>query len=114
MVGTKNTMVSPGLRPVNPWLLNDWEDIRRNPPEKTTPRAVGNPVKEIKAAIRGDIPACSSNFDYAARLTEIVLLGTIAIRTGKEVVYDPETMTLSDPSLNKYLKDPVREGWNYG
>ena len=113
MVGDKNTLFSPGMRPGEPKLLYNWEEIRRNLPEKTTPRAVGNPVEEIKAAVRGDIPRCGSNFDYAAPLTEIVLIGAIAIRTGKKVIYDPESMTFTDSSLNKYIKDPVRNGWEY-
>jgi hypothetical protein len=75
---------------------------------------VGNPVKEIMAAIRGDIEKCGSNFDYAVPLTETVILGTIAIRSGKRVQYDPETMSFTDSTLNSYIKEPVRTGWEYG
>ena len=114
MVGEKNTLLSPGMRPGNPKLVYNWEEISQNLPEKTTPRAVGNPVQEIKAAIRGEIPHCGSNFDYAVPLTETVLLGTIAFRSNKKVVYDPQSMTFSDSSLNAYIKEPVRSGWEYG
>ncbi|WP_146526332.1 hypothetical protein [Novipirellula artificiosorum] len=114
MVGDKNTMVSPGMRPNNPRLVDHWEEISCSPLEPTTPRAVGNPVQEIMAAIRGDIPKCGSNFDCAAPLTEMVLLGTIAIRSGKRVIYDPASMTFSVSSLNAYVKEPVRKGWEYG
>ena len=54
------------------------------------------------------------SFDYALPLTETVLLGTIALRSGKTVEYIPESMTFKDPSLNKYIKEPVRKGWEYG
>jgi predicted dehydrogenase len=114
IIGEKNTILSPGMRPSNPTVLYQREDILQNPPEKTTPRAVGNPVQEIMAALRGEIPGCSSNFDYAAPLTEIVLLGALAIRTGKKVVYDPDSMTFSDSSLDVYIKEPVRKGWEFG
>ncbi len=114
IVGDKNTILTPGMRPGAPRLLNNWEDISRNLPEKTTPRAVGNPVQEIMAAIRGNIPKCGSNFDYAVPLTETILLGTIAIRSNKKVIYNPKTMTFSDSSLNAYIKEPVRKGWEYG
>lgn len=114
MVGDKNTIISPSMRPVKPTLVKNWEEISENLPEKTTPRAPGNPVQEIMAAIRGDIPKCSSNFDYAVPLTEIVLLGTIAIRSNKKVIYNPESMTFSDSTLNAYIKEPVRKGWEYG
>ena len=114
LVGEKNTILSPGMRPTNPRLVYNWDEIQLNLPEKTTPRAVGGPVEEIIAAVKGDIPRCGSNFDYAAPLTEIVLLGTIAIRSNKKVIYDPETMTFSDSSLNSYINEPVRKGWEYG
>ncbi len=114
MIGDKNTLFSPGMRPVKPRLVYNWDDISQNLPEKTTPRAVGNPVAEIMAAVRGDIPKCGSNFDYAVPLTEIVLLGTIANRSNKKVIYNPDSMTFSDSSINKYIKEPVRTGWDYG
>ena len=114
LIGDKNTIISPGMRPVAPKLLNNWKEISRNLPEKTTPRAVGNPVKEIMTAIRGDIPKCSSSFEYTVPLTEIILLGTIANRTKKKVIYNPGSMTFSDSSLNEYIKEPVRKGWEVG
>jgi hypothetical protein len=102
------------MRPTSPRLVNDWDELRRNLPPKKLPRAVGNPVKELFAAIRGNIPKCGSNFDYAVPLTEIVLLGTIANRSGKTVEYLPEAMTFKDHSLDRYIKEPVRKGWEYG
>ncbi len=114
LVGSKNTIFSPGMKPTKPRMMNDWEEISRDLPAKTTPRPVGNPVAEIIAAIQGDIPKCGSNFDYAASLTEVVMLGVIAMRSRKKVVYDPETMTMADPALNAFIKEPVRKGWEYG
>jgi predicted dehydrogenase len=114
MVGEKNTLISPSMRPVAPKMMYNWEEIKQDLPEKTTPRPVGNPVQEIKAAVRGEIPQCGSNFDYAVPLTETVLLGTIAFRTNKKVIYNPESMTFSDSSLNSYIKEHVRSGWEYG
>ena len=114
LVGDRNTLISQGMRPTSPRLLNDWEAIRRSRPEKTTPRAVGNPVKEIMAAIRGEIPKCGSNFDYAVPLTETVILGTVANRSKKRVEYLPEQMAFKDASLNTYIREPARAGWDYG
>lgn len=114
LVGEKNTIISPGMRPTNPKLVYHWDELQNNLPEKTTPRAIGGPVEEIIAAVKGEIPKCGSNFDYAVPLTEIVLLGTIAIRTNKKVIYNPETMTFTDSSLNSYIKEPARNGWDVG
>ncbi|MCB1121196.1 MAG: Gfo/Idh/MocA family oxidoreductase [Verrucomicrobiae bacterium] len=114
LVGTRNSIFSLGMRPTSPRLVENWMELRRELPPKTLPRAVGNPVKELFAAIRGDIEKCGSNFDYAVPLTELVLLGTIANRSGKTVEYLPKTMSFNDRSLNKYIKEPVRPGWEYG
>ncbi|HSH19152.1 MAG TPA: hypothetical protein VLA03_01790, partial [Draconibacterium sp.] len=114
LVGDKNTVLSPTMRPGNPKLIYNWEEIKQNPVDKITPRAVGNPVQEIIAAVKGDIEKCGSNFDYAVPLTETVILGTVAIRSNKKVEYNPQTMTFSDSTLNEYIKEPVRKGWEYG
>ena len=114
IVGDKNTVLSPTMRPGNPKLIYNWEEIQQNPVDKITPRAVGNPVQEIIAAVKGDIEKCGSNFDYAVPLTETVILGTVAIRSTKKVEYNPQTMTFSDSTLNEYIKEPVRKGWEYG
>jgi predicted dehydrogenase len=115
LIGEKNSLHSPGMRPTSPRLVNHWDEIRRGGlPPKTLPRAIGDPYKEIIAAVKGDIPQCGSNFDYAVPLTETVILGTIALRSGKKVEYNPATMDFKDPSLNQYIKEPVRPGWAYG
>lgn len=114
LIGDKNSIYSPGMRPTSPKLVNNWMELRRQLPSKTLKRAVGNPVKELFAAIQGEIDKCGSNFDYAVPLTEVVLLGTIANRSGKKVEYNPKKMTFKDASLNKYIKEPVRKGWEYG
>ena len=114
LVGDKNSIFSTGMRPTSPRLVDDWTDLRRELPPKTLTRAVGNPVKELFAAVRGEIDKCGSNFDYSVPLTEIVLLGTIANRSGRVVEYNPESMTFKDRSLNSYVKEPVRKGWEYG
>jgi hypothetical protein len=102
------------MRPTSPRLVNNWTELRRELPPKTLTRAVGNPVKELFAAVKGDIEKCGSNFDYSVPLTETVLLGTIANRSGKTVEYLPKSMSFKDRSLNDYIKEPVRKGWEYG
>lgn len=114
LVGDKNTIVSPGMRPTSPRLADNWLELRRELPPKTIPRAVGGPVKEIMAKLLGEIEQTGSHFDYAVPLTVMVILGTIAMRSGKTVEYDPETMSFSDSSLDVYIREPVRAGWEYG
>lgn len=57
-------------------------------PPKTIPRVPGGPFKEWADAIRGGPPP-GSNFDYAAGLTELVLLGVAAQRSQARLEWDP-------------------------
>jgi hypothetical protein len=52
-----------------------------------------------------------SNFAYAGALTESILLGNVAIRTGKPFDYDAATGTASTPEAAQYLKREYRKGW---
>jgi acyl-CoA synthetase (AMP-forming)/AMP-acid ligase II len=66
-------------------------------------------------AIRGDGPTPGSNFDYAADLTEAVLVGVIAQRFGGRIEYDAANMKFPNrPELDTHLRIHAREGWRYG
>lgn len=82
-------------------------------PPKVLPRSPGHYAEWINAC-KGGEPA-GSNFDHAGPLTEAVLLGNIAIRTGKKVQWDSATMTVTNnPEANAYVNPPYREGWSLG
>ncbi|MGH7561345.1 MAG: Gfo/Idh/MocA family protein [Gemmatimonadales bacterium] len=56
----------------------------------------------------------SSPFDYAAPLTEVMLLGIAALRAGqgRKVLYDSAAPAFSNaPEANQYLTRPYRAGW---
>jgi len=117
MIGDKNTLYTGG-RPNNPRLLmkeEQWQDFLKNSPEKTIPR-VGEeqPVQEWINAIKNDtLPG--SNFDYAASLMEMAQVGILAQRFGGKFNYDAKNMkAIGRPELDKYIKEPVRQGWAYG
>ena len=63
-------------------------------------------------ACKGGEPA-SSNFDYGGPLTEMVLLGIIAMRTGDEkLLWDAEKMQFTNSgAANTLVKPACREGW---
>lgn len=116
--GTKNTIYHPGIRAENPVILmsrKDWYSFRKTElPEQTIPRLKSkSPVTELFNAIKGG-PAVGSDFDYAALLTEICCLGALARRTGRQLDWNPMKMAFSDADLNKYIKQPVRKGWEAG
>lgn len=63
-------------------------------------------------ACRGE-GECSASFDYAAKLTEIALLGNVALRYPHETLeYAAEEMRFENrEEANRWLYPDVREGW---
>jgi hypothetical protein len=52
------------------------------------------------------------SFIYAGPVTETILLGAVALRAGKKVVYDSKNMKITNiPEANKYLTREYRKGW---
>jgi predicted dehydrogenase len=53
-----------------------------------------------------------SNFDIAAYLTEIILLGVVAIRVGKKLEWDgPNMQAKNNSEAAKYVRREYRDGW---
>jgi predicted dehydrogenase len=63
-------------------------------------------------AIRGGEPA-GCHFDWAAYITAAVLLGNIAIRTGKTLDWNARTRRFTNyEPANEFLKEPYRGTWS--
>src|SRR4029077_5947081 len=55
-----------------------------------------------------------SNFDVAAYLTEIILLGCIALRVGKKLEWDgPNMRATNAPEAAQFVKRQFRKGWHW-
>jgi len=81
------------------------------PPEPSIPRSKGHHrdwINEIKGG-----PAASSHFEYAARLTEITLLGVLSLRLGGvKIDWDAKEMKVKGmPEADVFIREPVRDGW---
>ena len=76
------------------------------------PRAPGdNHMVEWLLACKGGPPA-SSNFEYGARLTEITLLGVLALRLGKKIAWDAAPMQVPGvPAADEIIHGTYRTGW---
>jgi predicted dehydrogenase len=62
-------------------------------------------------ACKGGEPA-SSNFEYGARLTEISLLGVLALRLGKPLEWDAAKMQVKgQPAAEALIRGTYRAGW---
>jgi predicted dehydrogenase len=63
------------------------------------------------AACKGGAPAYS-NFDVAAYLTEIMLLGCVALRTGRKLEWEgPKMRARNAPEASQYVRREYRKGW---
>jgi predicted dehydrogenase len=116
IIGEKGTMYSPsdyGER----WTLLPRKDFENHKdPEPKLPRFQGrdddlHQKQEWAAAIRGGPPAMA-NFGYAGILAEAVLLGNVAIRSGKPLEWDGESLKFKNaPEAEKWLRREYRKGW---
>ena len=80
---------------------------------KSIPRIASSHELNWIRAIRGDAKA-SSPIEYASQLTETMLLGLVALRTGqgKKIQYDGESgKIINIADANQYLRREYRAGW---
>jgi hypothetical protein len=99
-------------------LLPESRSNEYGKPPRVLPRSPGH-HKEWINACKGDEPA-GSNFDLAGPLTEVVLLGNVALRMGQQLYekglklyYDGPSMKVTNlPEANKYIHNEYREGWS--
>jgi predicted dehydrogenase len=84
----------------------------KNRPPKTIPRVKGTHVGDWLRSIKDGKPA-SSNFDYGGALTEMVLLGVLALRVpNQRLEWNTKTMKFNDHEVANALVNPsYREGW---
>jgi hypothetical protein len=112
-VGTKGKL-SCGTYGSDPVLLPKAKMKDFNPPTKTIPRSPGIREEWI-AACKTGLPT-TSNFDYAGKLTETMLLGCIAIRIADKYTtlqWDGSNMRFTNLDMaNQYIDKKYRKGWS--
>ena len=109
-VGTKGVMhhgSHGGMPELFPAELN--EQAKAVP--KTMARSPGHYEEWLLACKGGPRPI--SNFDYAGPLTEIVLLGVLALRRpGTKIEWDSENLKVKNAAeLNSFVQLEYRKGW---
>jgi len=78
---------------------------------RTLPRRSGTWGEWFEACRGGEPAGC--HFEWAGLLTEFVLLGNIAIRTGKHLDWDAQSEQFTnDKSANDLVHEAYREGWS--
>ena len=83
-----------------------------NRPAKTIPRVEGSHEGDWIRACK-DGKSASSNFEYGAALTEMALLGMVAIRMKDHVLkWDSENLKFTNnDAANELLHINYRDGW---
>lgn len=80
-------------------------------PPKTLPRSPGH-YHEFVAACRGGPPSGSNFPDHAGLLSEVCLLGNVALRAQKKLAWDGANLQITnDTKANQFLQREYRPGW---
>ncbi len=111
IMGEKGKLYSPGDTG-DEWRLlpkSKFEGFEGPPP--TIPRSPGHHEEWIRACKGG--PPAMSNFSHAGPLTEMVLLGNVAMRLpGKKLEWDAANVKVTNASeANQFVRREYREGW---
>ena len=114
-MGDKGVLMT-GCYGQGPRLIPETKMREYTMPEKTIPRIPGDVGGHEQNWIRSckDGKPSSSNFDYSGPLSEMVLMGNLAVRhPNKQLLWDGENMTVTnDIAANEYVKRIYREGWS--
>jgi predicted dehydrogenase len=97
----------------NPKVYGPGAAARAEQVPKSVPRITVSHEANWASACKGD-GAASSPFDYAARLTETMLLGIVALRAGQsqKILYDGAAMRVTNNGdANQWLTREYRSGW---
>jgi predicted dehydrogenase len=97
----------------NPQLFPASLQERADAIPETYSRVGTNHLVNFALACKG-LASASCPFDYAAPLTEVMLLGIVALRTGqgRTIHYDGKAMEITNiPEANQYLTREYRPGW---
>lgn len=79
-------------------------------PQSTLPRSPGHHAEWIEACKTGK--PTGTSFDYAGPLTELVLLGNVALRAGRPVEWDAQAMRCTSGSVDDmFIHRDYRRGW---
>jgi hypothetical protein len=79
-------------------------------PQPVLPRGENHYEEWVRACKGGAAPL--SNFAYAGPLTELVLMGNVAIQTRERIEWDSERFEVTNrQDANRLLHREYREGW---
>ena len=111
LIGSKGKLIydTYGLKPR---LLPQSLEQSSGAPPTTLPRITTSHEINWADAAKGKGQA-STPIEYAAKLTEVMLLGVVALRAGTKIHYDAANMQITNaPEANQFLSREYRSGWS--
>ena len=111
-VGDGGKLLVEGWGGRSPRLIPESRMRDFRPPARTLPRSVGHHREWVDACKTGS--PTRSHFDFAANLTESLLLGLICVRLGGgKLRWDRDRMLVTNrPEANELLHYAYRPGWS--
>jgi predicted dehydrogenase len=79
-------------------------------PPKTLPRSPGNEREWLDACKGGKVKP-GGNFEFEGLVTETLLLGNVAIRSGEKLAWDRGNMKVDLDAAQKFVRPERRAGW---
>lgn len=109
-VGDKGTIICD-FSGGDPKIIPESKMKAYKQPPKTLPRSPGN-EREWLDACKGGKTKPGANFEFSGVVTETLLLGCVAERTGKKLVWDrPSLKIVNEPSAQAFVHPECRQGW---
>jgi len=108
-IGKKGALSCPGWGGRAVLYPESRDDEYKRPPP-SLPRSKGH-HRDWLDACKGGSPA-SANFEYGAGLTEVGLLGLLAMRAGEKILWDAKAMKCANSAqADRFLTESYRKGW---
>lgn len=93
------------------YVFRDGEMVDFEAPEPSIPNSIGHHQEWLQAIRTGGPTTC--NFDYSGALSEAVLLGTVAYRSGEAIEWDAENLKVTNNNslAQNLIHKEYRKGW---
>lgn len=110
-IGSKGKLFVPDEYSRRFKLLPEGDFADYKPPAPIAQPINGHHTQWVEACKTGS--PTGTSFDYSAALTETVLLGVVAFRTGQELSWDASNMRATNcPAAEALIHPPYRKGWS--
>jgi hypothetical protein len=110
IIGSKGTIMGGGWSH-SPRIIPETKMKAYGRPPRTLPRSRGHHRNWLDACKGG--PQAISDFSYSARLAEFILLGDVAIRAQKRILWDGPNMKVTNaPEAQRFVQEAYRPGFD--